>query len=68
MRIKLSADSNIFKSCLVLVKQRTILSAESNFDSDGALRFSIKKIIQDPKKTKTTFFMPKNRGKMRFSA
>jgi hypothetical protein len=33
----------IFESWLVLMKQRAVLSTESNFDSDDRLRFSTKK-------------------------
>jgi len=58
INIKLSADSRIFESRPVTVKQTAVLSAELNFDSDGPLRFSIKKSYGAPKKTKTTFLCP----------
>ncbi len=59
----------IFESWSVLVKQRVVLSSESNFSSDGHLRCPIKNNIglPPPNKRKSTFFVPRNRGKMRVS-
>jgi hypothetical protein len=49
----------IFESWLVLVKQRSVLSAESNFDSDGRLRLLIKKSYRAPKKQILLFYAKK---------
>ena len=58
----------IFESKTVLVKQRTVLDAESNFESNGSLKFSIKKSFTIPKKLKNYIFLLKIRHKLRILA